>query len=252
MADEDGHLPGERRPQLVETLDLAAGALGDEHRDTDRAVEVGQRRGVGEVGLRQGEQRGHPGVVRGDDAAVDHPRAGLRLGEGRDDHQLVGVRDDHALHGVGVVGGPAQDGAPLTDPDDPRERPRGARRVPDDVDEVARNHPLAAQLARLHRDERLLAGQHGVATAVDAGDHAGHGVVVRGTLLGAWARPLAGSHPHVGLVVTPRHQARAPSIAVHSRAKPGSVLAVLSMSSTVMPGTARPTSAPAVAIRWSA
>ena len=59
--------------------------------------------GGGQVGLGQAEQRGQPGVEPGHQDAVDHPGPRRGIGEGGDDHQLVGVGHDRSLVRVVVV-----------------------------------------------------------------------------------------------------------------------------------------------------
>ena len=112
VPDRHGGVPGERRGELVErpVLDALGALRAAEHRD----VEAGEVRQelvrIAQVGLRDDHQRRDPGVVRGDQVAVDEPRARLGVG-GRDhDHQLVGVGDDDPLDLVGVVGAAAQQG----------------------------------------------------------------------------------------------------------------------------------------------
>ena len=89
-------------------------------------------------------------------------------------------------------------------------------------------------------------------------DLAGLGVL--GAVLGPWSGlASSGTDADVVLVeeVVPAGHAvgvgfpSAPSMADQRRAKSGIVLPVVAMSSTSTPGTRRPISAPAVAMRWS-
>jgi hypothetical protein len=102
---------------------------------------------------------------------------GLRVGEGGDDGELVGVGDDHPLDRVGVVGAAPQQRRALLDPHDPRQRAGVAGDVADQRHPVADDDAGPAELAGLHRgdDERVLAGaepadQAAVTAAVD-GEH---------------------------------------------------------------------------------
>ena len=173
VADEDADPARERLAQRVEPVGRAVVPGGDDVRDRERGVLLEERRGVGEVGLGEHEQRLHPGVVRRDEAAVDQPGAGLGVGQGRDDDELVGVGDEHPLDGVGVVGGAAQHGRSRGDAHDPGEAAVGAGRVADEVHLVADDDALAAELARPHREDdpapRPVLDERRVAAAVDAG-----------------------------------------------------------------------------------
>src|SRR2546421_12737640 len=89
-------------------------------------------------------------------------------------------------------------------------------------------------------------------------DHQGHaGVGVLRAQLAARPGAPPRADPNIGLVEpapvvappAPRHDS---SILAHVPGKSGMVFDVVAMSSTSTPGTARPTIAPAVAIRWSA
>ena len=119
--------------------------------DLERRVAGEELGGVDEVGLGQGEQRLEVGVVGRDEAAVDHPRPGLGVGERRDDDELVGVGDDDALVGVGVVGRAAQHRAALLDAHDAGQGVRPAGEVADERDVVTDDDAGAADLAGLHR-----------------------------------------------------------------------------------------------------
>jgi hypothetical protein len=96
-------------------------------------------------------------------------------------------------------------------------------------------------------------------TAVDRDDHRGRRVRVLGTALGAGPGTAAAwPDSDVGLIETlsapwcapgPAQPSPPASIAAHVAENWGSVLVVVAMSSTAIPGTTRPRIAPAVAIR---
>ncbi len=102
-------LPDERSAQLVQAVGAGLPSCGHHVSDRQRGVLLEEGCGVGEVRLGEHEDRLHPGVVCRDEAPVDEPRAGLGVGQGRDDDELVGVGDENPLDGVGVVSGSAQD-----------------------------------------------------------------------------------------------------------------------------------------------
>ena len=97
--------------------------------------------------------------------------------------------------------------------------------------------------------------QAGVAAAVDNEHRAGRGVAVARSVLRTRSRLAAPRpHPDVVLVVSaPPHRAQGavPTIWDHIAGNAGSVFAVVATFSTWMPGTARPSTAPAMASRWS-
>ena len=100
-----------RRPERLVSL---AGLLDDR-------IEVGQQGlRLGEVRLRQAQQRLHAGVERRDERPVDQP--GLRVGIGQRGH-AVGQDDRHPLRAVGDVAD--RIGAHRMD----HEQLRGARRL---------------------------------------------------------------------------------------------------------------------------
>jgi hypothetical protein len=231
-------------------------ALGHDVLHAERSVDPDQRLRVGEVGLRQAEQRRHAGVVRRDEGPVDQPGPWLRVGQRGDDDQLVGVGDDDPLDRVGVVGCPTQHRPAVVDRHDPRERAVGAGGVPDDPDAIAADHRLAPERARLHGDDHgAVVEQAGQPAAVDGDDPRRHGVLEGGAFLGAG--PGAAARALVGLgvvlvVPAPRPRAHRANSSAHTRANPGKVFAVVSMSSTSTSGTAEPITTAAWAIRWSA
>ena len=230
----------------------------------------------GQVGLGQAEQRVEPADVRGDQEAVDQPDPRRRVGQRGDHDQLVGVGHDHPLVRVGVVGAAPQHGPPRLDPDDAGQRVRAAGQVADHRDPVADHDRAAAELARLHGGDPDLADQHRVAAAVDGDDHA------RARRPRAWggSGSAAGSRGRGGPGRRPRPaggrsggpaggrrapssacgrtgsawrsgRVRSPSMAVHRSTKSGTVLPVVATFSTSTPSTARPSTAPNIAIRWS-
>ena len=236
-------------------------------------------RGVARRGTRSGSTRSalvrassglQAGVVGRDEAPVDHPRSRLRVGQRRDDDELVGVGDDDPLDGVGVVGRAAQHRPALLDAHDAGQAVRAAGEVADERDVVADDDALAAELARLHRrddalglllaeralrDEAACSGR-GRPPMTKAGD----GVLVGRAVLGARPGPLAaGTDADVALVVgpagspAPRHGPAPSSMPLpqRRRTRAGSC-ASCAMSSTTTPGTRSPRTAPAIAMRWSA
>ena len=244
------------------------GGTGD-----DLQVEAGEVREegarVGEVDLRDDEQRRDARVEGRDEVPVDEPRSRLRVGGGDDDEQLVGVGDDDALDGVGVVGTAPQQGAALVHAHDAGKRALVSRDVADEVDAVSRHDRLLAQLTGSGRGHRALVvlalvDEHGVAASVDRRDARDDGVIVGRPLLRA--RPVRlGVRPSAVIDVVvllvrllsvgrqPAHGVESPpfvaSMRCHSSGNCGSVFAVVPMSSISMSSTASPTMAPAVAMR---
>ena len=134
------------RPASRSTISVEVGAaLRDDVRHSERAVAGEHRLRVGEVGLGQAQERVHARVVRRDEGPVDQALAGLGVGEGRDDDELVGVGDDHALDGVVVVGRTPKHGLALVHRHDARQRALGTGGVADETHAVAGDHRLAAQ-----------------------------------------------------------------------------------------------------------
>ncbi len=111
---------------------------------------------------------------------------------------------------------------------------------------------MAAQFPGPHRGDRAVADQNSVPAPVDRGDKAVHGVFVRGPAPGARAGAPPRPHPDIVLVqVLPgaRSQGTCSSIDSHSWVKPGKVFATVAAFATSIPGTARPSTAPAMTIR---
>src|SRR5205085_10426843 len=91
-----------------------------------------------------------------------------------------------------------------------------------------------------------------VAAAVNGDDGCAGGFVVRRARAGTWARAAGRPDPDVVLVQLARaHRVAAPSICCHEATKSGTVLRVVAMSSTPIPSTASPSTAQAIAKRWS-
>src|SRR5699024_9278741 len=114
--------------------------------------------------------------------------SGLRVGEGGNDDELVGVGDDDPLDGVGVVGGAPQHGVALLDAHDPRQRVPPPGGVPDHADAVADDDRGAAELSGAHGGDDAFGGsgyERGPAAPVDGGDAADDRVLVLGSVLGA-------------------------------------------------------------------
>ena len=173
MPQQDGHLSGQQRRDGVERV-VATG-------DGDREVEVGELRrerlGGRQIALGQTQNGFQPAGVCGDQRALD--QAGARRGVGEGDHhqQLIGIGDDDALGGIGVVGGAPQHGSPLTSSHDARQGVRLSRHVTDDADVVADDDRGAAQFAGPHGGDaavRIAVKRAAPPAAVD-GHH--HGVV---------------------------------------------------------------------------
>src|SRR5450631_791641 len=264
-------------------------ARGDEVTHLEHRVVGQEGRRVDQIGLGQDQEWLHPRVVCSHQTTVDHPGSRLRVDQRRDDDQLLGVGHDDALDGVSVVGGAAKNGATGFDANDPGQRVLPAGGVTDQRHLVADDDALASQLAGLHGDDHPLAAacavtvhDQRVATAVNTSDETRDGVVVRGAVLRAWPGAAAvWPDPDVALVVgagARTHQPmplllpsrsllmsslpsiwpmplmssllRSPSSTrVQRSVKKGSVLAVVSTFSMTMPGTRRPSTAPAIAIR---
>ena len=111
---------------------LDPGALaGDDRLDAERLVERQQLVGAGEVALGQAEQRHQPAVEGRHQAAVDQPWPGHRVGQRRDHDQQVGVRDDRPLDRVGVVRRTAQQRGARLDADHPGQGVGPAAEVAD-------------------------------------------------------------------------------------------------------------------------
>ena len=195
VTDQHARAPG----QLVAQLGEVAAALGDDPGDPERAVRGQQGVGGGEVGLGQAQQRPHAGVVGGDERSVEQAGPGLGVSQCRHDDQLVGVGDDHPLHGVVVVGGAPQHRRALLDLDDPRQRALVAGHVADHADPVAHHDALAAQGAGLDGHHDAVLDVQREPAPVDGHDDGVGRVVVRRALLGAGAG--AAPRPLVVLVV---------------------------------------------------
>ena len=103
MPDEHAHPAGELGAQLAGHYRQVRPAAGDHVPQPERRVAGQDDIGRRQVGLGQAEQRIEARVIGGHQEAVDQPGPGRRVSQRADDHQLLGVRDDHALDRVGVV-----------------------------------------------------------------------------------------------------------------------------------------------------
>ena len=269
VADENRGVPDEFG---ADRIDRHLAACTGEHPQIE-PVEMGQeRRGVGEVGLRDDEKRADAGIQSRHQIAVHQAGAGLGIGRGDDDEHLVGVGDDDPLDLIGVIGAAAQERRALDDADDAGQSPLRAGRIAHDACQVAGDDRRAAQFASAgRRDDPFIAcalvDHDGVAAPVDAEHAPDLGVVVRGPALRARAVRLGvRTGADAALVevlevvvevivrVEPAHAVAPPgavsaSIRSHSAANSGSVLAVVPMSSMTTPGTRSPIRTPVVAMR---
>src|SRR5262245_23285971 len=181
-----------------------------------------------------------------------------RVVERAEDCGLVGVGHDHPLgaaleRGVVVIGGTPEHARAFLDAHDPRERLPVARRVSDDADPVADDHPAPAQRPGPHGDHGPAVDGARVAAPVHGHDEAVLRFVV--------ARPVARSgtgrrtraYPDIVLVVVALPLRDQPSsMLAQSCGNSGIVLDVHATSVSTIPGTCSPTTAAAWAIRWSA
>jgi hypothetical protein len=196
MAEEHRHLVGQQRGDDVEWVVAARGG--------DREVEVGELLGErlrrGEIGLGQTQDRLEPACVGGDQCALELAGARWRVGQSDHDEELVGVGDDDAFGGIGVIGGAPQHRSPLTAPDDAGQCVCLSRKVTDDADVIADDDRGAPQFAGAHRgDEVVGVTAHGTAPApaVDGDNHGALCVGVFGASLGSRPRAPAGPHPDI-------------------------------------------------------
>src|SRR5205085_2127302 len=127
-----------------------------------------------------------------------------------------------------------------------------------DRDAVADHHALATELACLHRGDAgpptVRAQRAGEAAPVDSHDPTLLGLLVARPVLAPRPRlATPRSYAHVVLVevATPLGGAHAASIRCQRSTKSGMVLPVVATSTTRTPRTASPTTAAAVASRWS-
>ena len=256
MTQQHGHLVGQQGLDLGQRVVAPGGDDGQ----VQLGEQLGERLRRGQIRLGQTQDGHQTAGVGGDQRALDQTGARRRVGQRGDDQQLVGVGDDDPLGGVVVVGGAAQQRAPIPAPHDARQRVGAAGQVTDDVDLVTDDDRGAAELAGPHRRHPpgRVATQHTAPAApVHRHHHRFFGVGVLGAGLGPRPRAPAGAHPDIGLVVLAAAQdgwttaslACPASMPAHSAGKSGSVLAVVAMSSTSTPGTRSPMIAPAVAIR---
>ena len=189
-----------RSAQVLAQLVQRVLAVDHDMVDVERAVGLEQRLRRRQVGLGQAEQRPQTGVVRRHQAPVDQPRPRLRVGQGRDDDELVGVGHDDPLERVGVVGRAAQRRGARLDPDDPGQGVRRAGHVADQCHPVADDDAAPTELAGLHRGHLVTVDPAGEPPAVDGDHDADRGVLVGRPVLGARPGPAAGPDPDVVLV----------------------------------------------------
>jgi hypothetical protein len=190
-----------------------------------------------EIGLGQTQNRREPARVCGDQRPFDKAGARGRVGECHHDQQLVGVGDDHALGGIGVVGGAAQDRSTVTATHDARQGVGVPGEVAHHADVVADHDRRPAQLAGPHRRHNAVgvaAERAAPSPAIDRHHHGVLGVGVVGADLRPRPRTPPRSDPDVGLVVLPAAQPLKP------------------LASTPGRPACRPTFAgsPAVSSRW--
>ena len=227
----------------------------DDHLEIQVGELLGERGGGREVGLGQAQDREQSAGVGRDQRPVDQPGAWRWIGQRHHDQQLIGVGDDHPLGGIGVIGGAPQHCSPRSTTDDAGQGIRPTGQITDHVDIVADDDRCAAQFASPHRRDPLIGGiavEHTPPpAAVDADHHRRLRVGVLRAGFGPRPRTSSRADFDVGLVVVagPQPLDSRSSMSAHIRGKFGSVLAVVSMSSTSTPATRSPTIAPAVAIR---
>src|SRR5699024_11801953 len=131
-----------------------------------------------------------------------------RVGDGGDDQQVLCIRDDDALVGVGVVRGAAQHGVALSPADESGQGVLPPGGIAHHADAVADDDGSAPHLPGEHAGD-LHAGlveDHAPAAAVAGDHHAPLGVLVLGALLGAGAGAAAiGAHADVGFIPLVAH-----------------------------------------------
>ncbi len=201
MTEHDADAAGEQRRQRVD----ARIRPGGHHRQAERPVELPQRRVVGEIGLGEAEYRLQATVVGRDQASVDQPGARWWVGEGTDNDEPVGVGDDRAFQGIGVVGGATQHASAFAPPDDPGKAAGRTRDVTDQGDLVADDHAGPAQRTAADTGDQHAGGcrwagrrpgrrclrsqvpgdMAGVATPINGDDRGRHRVGMVGTFPGS-------------------------------------------------------------------
>ena len=172
MAQEHRHLAGDQRADRVQWI----GAPGGHDLELQAGELRGERLGVGQIGLRQAQDRSQPADVGGDQGAFDEPGARWRIGQGHHDQKLIGIGDDDAFSRVGVIGGAAQHRSPFSPADDPGQRVGSAGYVTDDAHVVADDDGGAPEFPRAHgRDDarRVTPKRAPPPAAVDRHDHRG-------------------------------------------------------------------------------
>ncbi len=125
--------------------------------------------------------------ICGDQRALH--QAGARRGVGESDHdqQLIGIGDDHAFGGVGVIGGAPQHGSSLTASHYACQRVLLARDIADDADVIADDNRGASQFPCPHGGDeavRIVVERAAPPAAVDGHHHGFVGVGVVWPVLG--------------------------------------------------------------------
>ena len=144
-----------------------------------------ERLGGRQIGLGQAQNGLQPAGIRGDQCALDQTGARRRVGESDHHQQLIGIGDDDALGGIGVIGGAPQHRSPLTSSHDAGQGVRLPRDVADDADVVADDDRGAPQFAGPHGGDatvRVAVERAAPPAAVDGHHHrfVGVGVVRSG------------------------------------------------------------------------
>ena len=256
MADQRRDMPAQQFRERVRRRVAA----GDDHGHLQLAYGAANGSGSAEIGLGQAEHRREAAAYAATRQRSMKPVRGTGSATRRDDHQLVGVGDHHALDGVGVVGGAAQHGACArrcgrSGPGCParrRGRPTSPTRSPTTIGR-------AAQLAGAHRGHRGRPGRPRARRSTGRGRRRSPSpsaasawsgrCLVRGRV------PRAGADPDVVssyLLARLGSRWSDASMAAHVPGSRGGSWRCSAMSSTSTPGTTSPMIAPAVAIRWSA
>ena len=146
VTDQGRDLAGD---DLGEICQLVAGA-GVVHGHVQVPEFGGEGLRVFQVGLRQA-QHGLQATDEGSDqGALDEPGPRWRVGDGGDDQQVLRIRDDDALVGVGVVRGAAQHGVALSLADDACQRVFTAGGIAHHADAVADDDGGAPHLPGEH------------------------------------------------------------------------------------------------------
>ena len=163
---------------------------GDDDADVEILEFVRKGRGIGEVALGEAQDGGDAAGESGHEGALHESRAGRRIRDGRDDEQLIGIGDDDAFVGVVVVRSAPEDGAPVGQFHDARERPGVPRRVADHAHTVADDDGGSAEFAGTHAHDGacvvgLVVQDNSPSSAVFGDDHAPLRILVGGAVFRA-------------------------------------------------------------------